>query len=365
MTRNIIIVGGGIVGAALAYRLAVDGAQTLLLEEGEPAGGVTGKAFAWINASGVGAGPGEGAGEGPWGRLRREAIPAWRDVQREVGTALAIDWCGALTWQNDPEATAAKAEALKGAGQAVSLLDRRAIAQLEPGLAAPPSTAVYAAEEGALAPLAVTQGLVAAAAEKGAVIRTGQRVEALRTKGGRVTGVQLQQGWLEADSVVLAAGLGSVRLCAELGLDLPLEASPSMWLSFDVARPLLRGIVSGPDFEARQAGARQLLAAEDFVDSERETGPAAIAARAEKALIRGLKRSDGLALSGFAIGQRPMPRDGLPILGGLPGIEGLFLAAMHSGITLAPLAARILAAEIMEGHPLELAQPFRPSRFAE
>lgn len=359
MTRNIIIVGGGIVGAALAYRLAADGAQALLLEEGEPAGGVTGKAFAWINASGV------GPGEGSWGRLRREAIPAWRELQREVGAALAIDWCGALTWQDDPEATAAKADALKAAGHPVSLLDRRAISQLEPGLAAPPGAGVYAAEEGALDPLAVTQGLLAAAAEKGAVIRTGQRVEALRTKGARVTGVQLQQGWLEADSVVLAAGLGSVRLCAELGLDLPLEASPSIWLSFDVARPLLRGIVSGPDFEARQAGARQLLAAEDYVEGEGEKGPAAIAARAEAALTEGLRRSEGLALSGFAVGQRPMPRDGLPILGGLPGIEGLYLAAMHSGITLAPLAARLLATEIMEGRPLELAEPFRPSRFAE
>ena len=63
------------------------------------------------------------------------------------------------------------------------------------------------------------------------------------------------------------------------------------------------------------------------------------------------------------IGTRPMPVDGLPMLGFLPGIEGLYIVVSHSGITLGPLWGRVAAAEVYEGKKDPRLEPFRPDRF--
>ena len=63
-----------------------------------------------------------------------------------------------------------------------------------------------------------------------------------------------------------------------------------------------------------------------------------------------------------ALASRPVPADGLPCVGAV-GPEGLYLAVMHSGATLAAGIAEALAAEILEGKAAELLDPFRPARF--
>jgi glycine/D-amino acid oxidase-like deaminating enzyme len=63
------------------------------------------------------------------------------------------------------------------------------------------------------------------------------------------------------------------------------------------------------------------------------------------------------------LGLRPIPEDGLPAIGPAPGLEGLYLAVMHSGITLAPAVGRFAAMELLDGAEVELLAPFRPDRF--
>jgi len=61
---------------------------------------------------------------------------------------------------------------------------------------------------------------------------------------------------------------------------------------------------------------------------------------------------------------RPMPEDGFPAVGFVPGPEGLYVAVMHSGVTLAPAIGRFAAEEILDGARIDLLAPYRPSRFA-
>ena len=71
----------------------------------------------------------------------------------------------------------------------------------------------------------------------------------------------------------------------------------------------------------------------------------------------------GADLSRHTIGWRPMPEGGFPVLGFSDAAPGVYVAVMHSGITLAPLVGRLVASEILDGVQVEMLEPYRPSRF--
>ncbi len=77
-----------------------------------------------------------------------------------------------------------------------------------------------------------------------------------------------------------------------------------------------------------------------------------------------MRGAENLALERVTIGQRPIPEDGKPVVGFAPDVPGLYLATMHSGITLAPAVGRFATMEILDGARVELLAPYRPERFA-
>ena len=185
-------------------------------------------------------------------RLRSAAIEDYRRLERELSGALAVEWNGALAWSEEPaESERAVAEPTAW-GHDVRLVESGEIRRLEPRLVAPPPVAVHAPGDGALDPIAATSALVSAAMEVGARLVKGSEVKALATTDGRVSGVVLPSGAIDADIVVLAAGTGSRALCADIGIELPVESSPATLLRFSGPEGLIGGVVSGPDLEIRQ-----------------------------------------------------------------------------------------------------------------
>ena len=104
MTR-VAIVGAGIIGACIAYRLAKAGAAVTLIDRDGPGAGASGKSFAWINAN--------APEPGFYNRFRQGAIAAWRRMETEV--TLPIRWGGCLSWEFGGNALRAQAEALAAA----------------------------------------------------------------------------------------------------------------------------------------------------------------------------------------------------------------------------------------------------------
>jgi glycine/D-amino acid oxidase-like deaminating enzyme len=353
---RIVVVGAGIVGASIAYHLARRGAAVTLVEQNCPASGVTGKAFAWINVShGV-------AAENL--KLRAQAIADWRRLQSELGDTLRIDWNGALTWSDDPRTSETLVRNHAARGFDIRLVERREIETLEPSLLDVPDCAAFAADEGALDPVATTDALVRAAQQRGATLRLMTPVVALPTVGTRVAGIGTTNETIAADIVVLAAGIATPSLCETLGLAVPVDVSPALLLRFRAPAGLLRRIVSSPQFEIRQPTAGGMLAAEDYIDESAENGPCAIAQRTLAAIRSGLRGGDSVTLDEMTPGLRPMPRDGDPIVGFALGFQNLYIATMHAGIVLAPTVARLATTEILDNVLLADLETYRPERFA-
>lgn len=353
---RVLVVGAGIVGASIAYHLARRGADVTVVEQNCPASGVTAKSFAWINvAHGV-------ATENL--KLRGQAIADWRRVQSELGDALRIDWNGALTWSDDPHTSETLVRDHAARGFEVRLVERREIEALEPNLVAPPPCVAFAADEGALDPVATTDALIRAAQAHGAILRLTTPVSALIADGGRVTGIATTKETVAADIVVLAAGTATPALCKSLGLTIPVDVSPALLLKLSAPNGLLNRIVSSPQFELRQPSAGGMLAAEDYIDESAANGPAGIAQRTLAAIHSGVRGGAAVTLDEVTPGLRPMPRDGNPIVGFAPGIDRLYLATMHAGIILAPVVARLATGEILDDAKASDLEPYRPARFA-
>ena len=172
---RIVVVGAGIVGAAIASAAAGRGAAVTLIDQASPGAGATGASFAWIGDSGSWPG---GAAD-----LRETALPAWHRLERET-PGVRVRWSGALTW-DDPAA----ASGFPAPAPTVVPVDRARVAALEPNLRHPPSHALWHSAHGAVDPLAVTTALVRTAHQRGAQIRPTLTVTSVRHDGSRVTGV--------------------------------------------------------------------------------------------------------------------------------------------------------------------------------
>lgn len=343
--QSIVVIGAGIVGASLAYHLASRGARVIVLEAAEVASGVTGTSFAWINAT--------CKGDDPIAALRGAAIAEYHRLAAELPD-VKIHWGGALCYGAEASNTP----------PAATLVSREQIRQLEPKLLHPPPQAWHAAGEGALDAVAASHALIAGAQAHGATVHTQTPVLGFIREGEKVTGVNTTSGAINAGMVLLAAGTGTARLAAMLDTPLPIAASPAIFIRYKTANDLLlKGIISSPLMEVRQGADGSLLAAEDYLDDAPENQPAAIALRTATAIRNELHGASSIEPALACVGWRPMPADGIPIIGPLPGIVGVYVCAMHPGVILAAVVGRLASEEIISGKPASALAACRPERF--
>jgi glycine/D-amino acid oxidase-like deaminating enzyme len=310
---RVVVVGAGIVGASVAYHLARLGAAVTLIDRSPaPASGVTAASFAWIGDAG-GDWPGGAADLRPY--VRADHIRLAAEVP-----GIPLAWAGSLRWPADGP----------------DVVGRTEIAELEPLLRVPPQQALWTPTDGAVDPVAMTRALVAEAGRRGA------RVVRAAVTGWTATGdVETSAGRYEADAVVLAGGTGT----AALGV--PVGRSPAVLIRATAPPGLVRRIVVTPEFEVRELRPGHLL-----MTSPLSPGRAAEAV--------GTAFGADVRLRGWAVGVRPMPPDG-PLIGPLTPDGRLHVAVMHSAVTLAPTAGRLLAEELTSGRPAPALANSRPA----
>lgn len=348
---RVVVVGAGIVGAAIAYYAARRGAAVTLADEALPGSGATRSSFAWIGSS----------GEWPGGAaaLRGGVLQQWRRLEEELA-GMRVRWTGSLSWEAERSSPSSVAAGGAWDGEVLSAAQ---VAELEPNLREPPTWAVRSSSDGAVDPVAVTEALVRGTCGHGGHVLPGVAVKSLRFEGARVVGVETSAGFLPADTVVAAAGAGIPRLCGPFGAHVPVLASPAVLLRFHAPRGLVRTLIASPELEVRESHDGQLLAAASCGGDTSGEALDRIARRTAQAIISTFRGAEGIRLCAAHVGLRPMPADGAPIIGPLEGAEGLYVAVMHSGVTLAPLVGRLVAQELINDVQAYELLGCRPARF--
>ncbi|MEP7116143.1 MAG: FAD-dependent oxidoreductase [Acidobacteriota bacterium] len=359
--RRIVVVGGGIMGASIAYHLAKRGAEVHLLEKRAPATGATANSFAWINAG----------SKRPRGyyELNHLGMAGWRRLQAELGPRLVMQWGGTLQWQ----AEAGRAEAFRRAvaaqqawGYSTRLVDlaemRRLVPALDPG---PVSASSFCEEEGTVDPVGATTLLLEAATAHGAVVRHPATASAFDFDGTNVRGVRVGSDTIAVDAVVLATGVEMPALGKMLGFDVPMEESPGLLAHTTPHARLLDRVLVGPGLTLKQLPHGEIVTGVDFGGSPSRDTSAVMGRKLLDGASRLVPKLKDTTLDRVTLGFRVLPADGQPIIGRVATRPNVYLAAMHSGITLSPAVGQLAAIELLDQVEVELLTPYRLERFAK
>lgn len=354
--KNVLVIGAGIVGASIALHCIRLGCRVTIVDAAPAPGGVaTANSFAWINAS--------------WGNpesyfhFRRRSMDGWKRLSASV-PGLHVDWCGGLLWDLPDDRLEDYARQHSAWGYGIRRVDRAGALAIEPGLLTPPARALHIAEEGMVEPAEAARALGQAAIHAGALFRPDTKVSALRLAGDRITGAELQDGdAIDADETVLAAGADCARLVGTAGRTLRMSTPAGLIAHSTIAsRRLLNGMVMAPEFHVRQSREGRLVVGADFAGGDPEGRPDGAGKELIERVRQAIDGASDLRLAFTTIGHRPTPADGFPAIGRLPGSMGLYVAVLHSGITLAPLVGELAAGEISGGNPDPDLAPYDPGR---
>ena len=347
-----LIIGAGITGAALAFQLARHKEDVTVVATHTNGGLASAASFGWLNASYY-------LGH-PHYHLRHEGLAAHRRLLDAV-PGLPTSWPGCLWYEATGPAQEETAADLAELGYRVDRLTRAQVVERLPALCPVPETALFFPEEGVADPGVLARALIAAA---GARVITAT-VQDLTHAQGRVTGVLTDLGPMQADRVILATGTGTPALLSPFGYTLPMLKRPGLMIRTNPLPPICPVVLATPDQEVRQDREGRLVApasAGHQSDHAESLGAFPVVVNATLQRLRVLFPGQDIHFAHQAMALRPVPGDGLPVVGRGP-VQGLWLAVMHSGATLAPVVAECLAAEITGSPDSPLLADFRPARF--
>lgn len=372
---DVIVVGGGIVGCSIAYHLAARGVRVAVVERHRAGGQASGAAAGMLA-------PGAEAHEpGPLLDLGLRSLGLFPELaarlHEETGVDVEYVPSGLLYValdEGEAEALRRRLAWQRQAGVEAEWLEGAAARALEPGLPAGVLGAVHYRREHHVYSPRLVQALALAAARRGATFLEGTEATGLLADGDRVRGVTLcGEGAgvlpggerLEGDHVVLAAGAWTSFWGPRLGLDLPVYPVRGQIIALEQKPLPFRHVVfcASPRGYAvpKVRGVIAVGATEDragFDASVTLAGVAYLSALAPT-LIPALERA---RFRHAWAGLRPWSATGLPLIGPVPGWQGLTIAAGHyrNGILLSAVTGRAVADLVLQGHCGALADTLAP-----
>ena len=362
--RRVVVIGGGVIGCASAWRLAQSGAQVVLLERDRP--GV----HASVAAAGMLSPLKEAEEPGPFLDFGLRSLECYPDFVAAVEAASGVDVGYRKDGRLDVALDEAQAERLRRqqtmqerAGYESSLLDPQAIRELEPAVTDGAVLGLLTEHDHQVDNERLMRALWLAAASAGVEVRTGATARSVEIRSGRVQGVGLRGGGMvPAEAVVVAAGAWS----GELHLPRPLPVRPvrGQIVVLRSVPPVVDRTTWAPGgYLVPRRDGRLLVGAtmeEAGFHIEVTAGAVLGLLSAASTVVPAVERA---AIHGYQVGLRPGAPDSLPVVGPEPDVEGLVYATGHlrNGILLAPETAERVTRVVLDGDEGEPA--FSPARF--
>jgi D-hydroxyproline dehydrogenase subunit beta len=382
---DVVVVGGGIIGAACAFELAERGASVTLLEREELAAGASGRNNGlWLTPVDPALLPMAKISIARYLEIADASPVPLRLDRKPIGlVAAALDDEGMRTGEQAHEP-------YRAAGVGVDRLDAADVFQLEPEISSQVLGGWLVHHGHRLAPAALTVALALMAAERGATVRHHLPVRAVLEDRDRVVGVVTDEGPIGADEVVVAAGPWSSSLLDPIGVRLPISGARG-WLVRLAPRPgLLRHLVASAGWEAAtgrwedgavRAGALGEVSAATstllhpatdgslIAGSSRqpvitpEAEEPGVPARIVRGAIRMVPELADAEVRSAWWGIRPLTPDERPLVGRV--MDGLSVAAGHGseGVILGAGTGQLVAAQLLGIDVPFDPEPFEPGRF--
>lgn len=376
MEAAIAVIGGGVVGACLAYEFAHAGKDVLVIERddvnlqasGANAGSLHVQLLSFDFGKKAEAGGGPAADTLPLGPY---AVRLWQEIAKACGGDFEIRVTGGLMVAESEGGMAflkAKAEVERRHGIDAHILGRSELRDLAPGLSEELIGAEYVAEEGKINPLTATYRTFEAAKAAGARSLRGTNVTAIE-RDGAVWAITTQRGTIRAGTVINAAGPWAREIGAMVGLDVPVYSAPLQMITTERAPALIGQLVAHAD---RHLSLKQLSTGGILIGG---AWPARYAEhqRLNTTMLDSIEGN-------LWVAQRVVPQiaglhvlrswagmnvniDGAPIVGEAPGLPGFYNCVTSNGYTLAPAVARLTSELVTHGSASLNVDPYRLERF--
>ena len=367
-SADVVVIGAGLVGAAIAYGLVSRDVGVLLLDGGDRdlRASTANMGLVWLQ--------GKGMGLPAYQQLTRQSVSLWPQFSTELTAATVMD----VQYENNGglmlclgesefEARRAKLQRLDaqlgGGNPNWEMLERNALEKLLPKVRLGPTVtgASFGRRDGHANPLRLLAALHAGVVRKGGQLRGGVTVRSVQLGGPEAFTIELESSErIAAARVVIAAGLGSKALAAQVGLNIPVRPQRGQLLVTERLDPLL----PLPLHSVRQTREGTVMIGVTNEDTGFDVSTTCGAAAALSAkVLRWLPALSEVKLVRQWAGLRIMTPDSYPIYAQSQSHPGAFVAVCHSGVTLAAAHATLLAEAIAAGRLPASLDAFHQRRF--
>lgn len=385
LSSEVVIIGGGVIGASCAYYLSKAGVEVTVVEEVGIGSGTSGSCDGFVMCQ----------SKKP-GFLLDIAIKS-REMFDELSEELEsdIEWkkCGSLVIARsevEMEALRAWSKELEDAGLETEILDGKQSRDLEPALSESIVGASLCMSDGQVNPLELTFAFIEAAKRNGASVLTGRTVENILVMNERIREVHLNTGRIHTRRVVCAAGVGSNEIGKMIIVDIPIMPWKGQLLVTEQTDKLIEHIICdaryigtklsidsmigeeenalklglGLSIEQTESGNLLIGSTRQFLGIDKATTEEAMNLIAKNA-FDAFQGIDNLEVIRTFAGLRPFSPDGMPIIGMVKGIKYFYLATGHAGdgICLSPITGKIIADMVTGEEPEIDIKPLALYRF--
>jgi glycine/D-amino acid oxidase-like deaminating enzyme len=361
------VIGGGIMGAAIGYGLARRGLSVAVLDgiDRDFRAARANFGIVWVQ--------GKGMAMAAYQRLTRRSADLWPAFADEIEDNTGIDLryerrgglhicLGAAEFDKRAADLAAMHALPEAAARDTEMLDRRTVERMLPAAVLGPDVAgaSYCRSDGHVDPLRLLRALHAAIPHVGGHLLAGSKVERIEPSADGFLLHRHAAAPVRTARLVIAAGNGSARLGADVGLDVPLRPQRGQILVTERLAPFL----PLPTVPIRQTGDGTVVIGSTqeevgFDSSTTVSGGAAMAARAARIFPR---LGEATLVRQWA-GLRVMTPDSHPLYARSKAFPSAYVALCHSGVTLAAAHCLDLAAAIADGSLDPRFTPFHHGRF--